>query len=91
MKIQSEAVKQMTPLSIKPATNFFSPAAPGFISGKTCSNRNSTKPTLKPKDLKTMRVKPKASYKKFGVFFTGNLTATFFNRSGHIERCVLLF
>src|SRR6266540_3845255 len=82
MKIQSKAVEPMPPLSIKPTTNSFSSTVSGFILEKTCSKLNSMKPTLKPKDLKMMRVKPKASCKKFGIFFTGNLKAMFFNRSG---------
>ena len=89
MRIQSEAVEQMTPLSIKLATNSSSSMAPGFISEKISSKLNLMKTTLKLKDLKTMKARPKVNFKKYGVFFMGNLNTIFFNRSGLKEQCII--
>lgn len=79
----------MTHLSIKLVTSFFSFMAHGFISEKTYSKPNSTKPTMQLKDLKMTKAKHRANCKRFGVFFVESLNERPCNRSVCIELCVI--
>jgi hypothetical protein len=47
------------------------------------------KPTMRLKDSKMMKTKPRANYKRFGAFLVGSLNEWPFNRNGCIEPYVI--